>query len=114
MESVIKQTYEIILSCENKYKIHSFKKCMDKHVYNVIKLSMDYVRKYPYNQRKCKDYIMKLVVDSLLECASESYKYHKSYKRIDDMIKCIHANIKDLINVAVDALSLSLQLQAML
>jgi hypothetical protein len=111
MESVIKQTYEIILTCNNKYKMNSsFKTCMDKHVYNVVNKSMNYVKRNPMKRDKSKEYIMSLVIDSLQECALDTYQTHQSRKRLDETIKCIQSNVKDLISVAVDAMSLSIQL----
>lgn len=113
MESVIKQTYEIILSCHHKYRIDPLKKCMDKHVYSVINKSINYVRRHHYDRTKCKEYIMNLVIESLQECAMVSYEQHRSKQRVNDMMKCIENNIKDLINIAVDAMSLSIQLSTL-
>lgn len=112
MESVIKQTYNIILSCDNKYNIHTiptFKNCVKSHVRNVIKKSIHFVKQHPYENRLCKKYIMDLVLISLHECAYT----HSSQTYINDVIDCISHNIKDLISTAVDALSLSIQLSLM-
>lgn len=107
-EDVIRQTYQIILSCDHRYSSSStFTKCMEKHVQDVVKKSIQYVKKNPSQLQKCKTYTMVLVVNSLHECAQESYH---SETILRDIIKCIKSNVKDLISVAVNSLVLAIQL----
>ena len=106
----------------NKYKINaSFRECMDKEVYKVVNMSINYVKlhmsklyrdkiNYQQHQQKCKDFIMNLVTKSMEKCAEEYYKSQRSRDRIEEVKRCIKANVDDLISIAVDAMSISLQL----
>lgn len=114
-EDVIRQTYKIILSCDNRYSSSSvFTKCMEKHIRNVVKQSIQYVKKHPSQLQKSKTYTMVLVVNSLHKCAQESYQYYQSETILRDIIKCIKNNVKDLISVAVNSLVLAIQLSSQL